>query len=81
MLKKERLHTEPKDFKKALSIDLKSKEAWGDITILARNEWICWIISAKKAETRERRLERAIQELKTGKKRPCCFAGCPHRGL
>ena len=24
---------------------------WGDITPLARNEWICWIESAKKADT------------------------------
>jgi uncharacterized protein YdeI (YjbR/CyaY-like superfamily) len=79
MLKKEKLHTMPKDFKLALAQDSKSKQAWGQVTELAQNEWICWIISAKKTETRERRLERAIEELKTGKKRPCCFAGCPHR--
>ena len=43
------------------------------------NEWICWITSPKKPETRRHRLERACAELAEGKRRPCCFAGCNHR--
>jgi hypothetical protein len=46
---------------------------------LARNEWICWIESAKKAETRIGRIERAHTGLMAGKRRPCCWPGCPHR--
>jgi hypothetical protein len=38
----------PADLKKALTSDAKALETWEDITPLARNEWICWIESAKK---------------------------------
>lgn len=74
-----KLHKVPTDLQKVISSSLAFKEAWGNITILAKNEWICWIISAKKDETRMHRLNRTVNEIKTGKKRPCCFAGCPHR--
>jgi nitrite reductase/ring-hydroxylating ferredoxin subunit len=53
--------------------------AWEDITPLARNEWICWIESAKKAETRIRRIAWGCSSLKDGKRRPCCWPGCAHR--
>ena len=46
------VHELPADLKKALTSDPKALETWEDITPLARNEWICWIESAKKAETR-----------------------------
>jgi uncharacterized protein YdeI (YjbR/CyaY-like superfamily) len=52
---------------------------WKDITPLARNEWICWITSAKKPETRERRMRIMTENLVAGKRRPCCWPGCPHR--
>lgn len=52
---------------------------WEDITPLARNEWICWIESAKKQETRTRRLKIGHAKLTSGMRRPCCWAGCPHR--
>ena len=58
-------------------IDLLS--IWESLTPIARNEWICWVESAKKNETRARRIERLQAELKEGKKRPCCWPGCPHR--
>ena len=51
------VHDLPADLKKALTSDTKALETWEDITPLARNEWICWIESAKKAETRTRRIE------------------------
>jgi hypothetical protein len=50
-----------------------------DITPLARNEWICWVISVKKPETRKQHIERTRTELKEGMRRPCCWPGCPHR--
>jgi uncharacterized protein YdeI (YjbR/CyaY-like superfamily) len=52
---------------------------WNDITPLARNEWICWVISGKKVGTRNIRIEKALSKLKGGMRRPCCWAGCPHR--
>jgi uncharacterized protein YdeI (YjbR/CyaY-like superfamily) len=75
----ERLHTLPADLRKALSAP-RVQAAWDDITPLARNEWICWVTSAKQEETRKRRIERTRTELIEGMRRPCCWAGCPHRG-
>ena len=69
----------PADFKKALTSDAQALTAWEDITPLARNEWICWIESAKKAEPRSRRIEWGCSSLKDGKRRPCCWPGCAHR--
>jgi uncharacterized protein YdeI (YjbR/CyaY-like superfamily) len=79
MIKKERLHAVPADLRKALAASPKAKAAWEDITPLARNEWICWVISVKKLETRRDHIRRTCTELVEGKRRPCCFAGCTHR--
>ena len=69
----------PADLKRNLASFPKAQKAWKDITPLARNEWICWVTSAKKKETRNNHIERACTELMEGKRRPCCWAGCPHR--
>lgn len=71
-------HKMPADLYKAFATAA-IKGAWEDITPLARNEWICWVISAKKPETRQRRIERTQYALLEGKRRPCCWPGCPHR--
>jgi uncharacterized protein YdeI (YjbR/CyaY-like superfamily) len=73
------MHILPPDLRKALDADSKSKAKWEDITPLARNEWICWTISVKKAETRKEHVKRVCSELNEGMRRPCCWAGCPHR--
>ncbi len=73
------LHEMPKDLGAAINSTSAIKAAWDDITPLARNEWICWVTSAKKDETRQLRIERAKKELGEGKRRPCCWPGCPHR--
>src|SRR6267143_3189415 len=65
------VHEMPADLKKALTSDPQALTAWEDITPLARNEWICWIESAKKAETRSRRIEWGCSSLKDGKRRLC----------
>src|SRR3979411_3251057 len=70
------VHEVSADLKKALTSDPQALAAWEDITPLARNEWICWIESAKKAETRSRRIEWGCSSLKDGKRRPCCWPGC-----
>lgn len=72
-------HDVPGDLRKALTSDKTALAAWEDITPLARNEWICWTISMKKMETRQQHVRRVISELKEGIRRPCCWAGCPHR--
>src|SRR5262245_8113390 len=73
------VHKMPADLKRALASNPQALTAWEDITPLARNEWICWIESAKKAETRTRRIEWGCSSLKDGKRRPCCWPGCAHR--
>lgn len=78
-MNKEKLHKIPADLKKALAAQTKVQALWEDITPLARNEFICWVTSAKKPETRVRRIRRTKEELLEGKRRPCCWAGCPHR--
>lgn len=73
------VHTVPDDLAHSLMCDDMALGYWQEITPLARNEWICWIIDAKKADTRQRRIERMCNDLKQGKRRPCCWPGCSHR--
>jgi len=73
------VHELPDDLACALRAAPAALAAWQDITPLARNEWICWVTSPKKAETRQQRIERTGQDLLKGKRRPCCWPGCPHR--
>ncbi len=79
MKKTEKMHKIPSDLQKIISSSKELRLMWESITPLARNEFICWITSAKKSETRELRVKRACAELLGGKRRPCCWAGCPHR--
>lgn len=69
----------PADWQAALMKNAEILQMWSDITPLARNEWICWIKEAKKAETRARRIEVGISKMKSGMRRPCCWMGCQHR--
>ena len=69
----------PKDFKRALLTDKAALATWCGITPLARNEWLCWMQEAKRAETQARRAARATIELAEGIRRPCCWIGCTHR--
>jgi hypothetical protein len=73
------VHKTPTDLRMALRSETTAQAAWKDLTPLARNEWICWVISARQETTRNRRIERAVEDLRAGKRRPCCWPGCPHR--
>jgi uncharacterized protein YdeI (YjbR/CyaY-like superfamily) len=73
------VHDLPEDFRDALTADPEALATWEDITPLARNEWICWIESAKKVGTRQKRIAWGRENLSEGKRRPCCWPGCPHR--
>ena len=63
----------PADLRKALAAAPRARELWSDLTPLARRDWIQWIVSAKQAETRARRIRSACSMLIAGKRRPCCF--------
>jgi uncharacterized protein YdeI (YjbR/CyaY-like superfamily) len=73
------VHELPADLEEALVSHKPALELWNDITPLARNEWICWVEEAKKSETRTRRIKVGMSKLTSGMRRPCCWAGCPHR--
>lgn len=73
------VHKIPADLRETLTSDPKALAAWEDLTPLSRNEWICWVISVKKPETRKEHVERTCTELKEGMRRPCCWYGCIHR--
>ena len=73
------VHDVPDDLRKTLAADSKVLAAWESLTPLARNEWICWVISVKKPETRAEHVERVSTELMEGIRRPCCWIGCIHR--
>jgi uncharacterized protein YdeI (YjbR/CyaY-like superfamily) len=73
------VHKVPADLQNILTLKPKVLVVWEDITPLARNEWICWIESAKKSETRDRRIKIMSENLVKGKRRPCCWVGCIHR--
>lgn len=63
----------PADLRKALADAPEARAVWSDITPIARRDWIHWITSAKRAETRARRVGNACAMLAGGKRRVCCF--------
>lgn len=64
----------PRDVKEALrGASPEARRVWGEITAVARRDWIQWITSGKRAETRAIRIEKACEMLAEGKRRPCCF--------
>lgn len=73
------VHKMPEDLQKAIVSAPTVLNLWEDITPLARNEWICWVTSGKKMETRGIRIKKAISKMKRGMRRPCCWMGCSHR--
>ena len=72
-------HELPDDLRDAIALHADVHALWEDITPLARNEWICWVTSGKKAETRDIRIAKALSKMEGGMRRPCCWPGCPHR--
>lgn len=75
------VHRVPKDLRELLLLKKNADilEIWNGLTPLARNEWICWVTIVKKSETRTDHLKRMPVHLREGKRRPCCWPGCPHR--
>lgn len=72
-------HDLPDDLATSLESRPNALAAWQSLTPLARNEWICWIDTAKQAKTRSKRINWGCESLEAGKRRPCCWPGCTHR--
>ena len=73
------VHQAADDLEAAIHADPALLALWSDLTPLGRNEFICWVEDAKRPETRARRIVRTGDELREGKRRPCCWPGCVHR--
>jgi uncharacterized protein YdeI (YjbR/CyaY-like superfamily) len=69
----------PQDIANFLFENKEAKKTFESTTDLARNEWICLLTSAKTEKGKMQRLARAKDQLSRRQKRPCCWAGCPHR--
>lgn len=63
----------PADLAQAMEASPAARATWDDITAVARRDWIHWIGSGKKAETRVKRIATACDMLASGKRRACCF--------
>lgn len=63
----------PDDIRQALDANPTALGTWNDITAVARRDWIAWITSGKKAETRPKRIATALDKLSKGMRRACCF--------
>ncbi|HRO27322.1 MAG TPA: YdeI/OmpD-associated family protein [Luteimonas sp.] len=63
----------PADLRAALRANPAALATWQDITPVARRDWIHWISSGKKAETRVKRTATACDKLACGHRRACCF--------
>jgi len=63
----------PPDVRKALAAHPAAKAQWATLTSVARRDWIHWITSGKKAETRVKRIAVTCDKLACGQRRACCF--------
>jgi hypothetical protein len=61
--------TVPADFAALLAADADAQRYFGGLSYTHQNAYVQWIDSAKKDETRQRRLAEAVRMLQAGKKR------------
>lgn len=62
----------PDDLQSALDNSPEAKTFWNDLPSDIHRDWVRWIILAKQAPTRARRITRTIDQLLERKRRPCC---------
>lgn len=60
----------PEDLEKTLGKNKKAKQVWDSLAFSHRREYVEWIITAKRTETREARLKGTIEKLLNGRKNP-----------
>jgi hypothetical protein len=63
----------PADLRQALAAQPGAKAKWDSLTPVARRDWIQWLDSSKKEDTRARRIASSCDMLLEGKRRVCCF--------
>jgi hypothetical protein len=63
----------PSDLRAAMRACKPAKALWDDMTEMARRDYVRWIEGTRNPETRVRRVERTVEQLAEGKRRPCCF--------
>lgn len=63
----------PSDLREALEASPAARVVWDQTSAIARLDWIHWIVTAKQAKTREKRISNACDMLASGKRRVCCF--------
>ena len=64
----------PPDLSAALAAaPAKIRNLWGDLTPMARWEWVRWVQATRSPATRQRRVEACLSKMDGGKRRPCCF--------
>ncbi len=66
----ERIVIIPDDLKKLLRKNKKAASFYSTLSYTNRKEYVTWITSAKKIETREKRLNEIIRKLNAGLKNP-----------
>ena len=60
--------TAPDDLAAALNADAKASATFDSLSYTHRKEWVRWIEEAKKAETRQARVEKTVATLHEGKR-------------
>ena len=58
----------PTDFKERIELDNNIKEFWNTLSFSIQKKYVTWITSAKKEETRNKRIDTAIEKLKNKEK-------------
>ena len=67
---KERIVDVPKELKKLLAMNFQAKSFYDSLSFTNRKEYAVWISSAKKEETKQKRLKEILPKLLKGKKNP-----------
>ena len=68
--REERAVEVPEELAAALSKDAKARAVFDALSFTHRREYAQWIVEAKRAETRERRVKQSLEMLRRGTKHP-----------
>jgi hypothetical protein len=63
----------PNDLRVAMAGSGEATALWAEMSDVARRDYVRWIEGTKVASTRARRVQRTVEQLAEGKRRPCCF--------
>lgn len=66
----------PDDFGAALAANKAAGAVWDGFSPSAKREYLDWVIDAKRAETREKRIAQSVEWISEGKQRNWKYMGC-----